>query len=197
MTLAIIQARLGSRRLPRKVLAPINGVPMVECVVRRVRAVPSIDHVVVATPIADAEAIQAVVSCDVIGVRGDPMDVLQRYACVARQLPWYDPIVRVTADCPSWAPTVGEAVLALYRQDDACEYAWNVCEGSVDGEDTEVFSRRVLLEADRTTCDAFDREHVTPAIRRSAVCRTLRTVRQGEGRKTSIDTLDELMAVSA
>ena len=106
---AIVQARLGSARLPNKVLAPIGGVPLIFHVIARARAIRGVALVVVAVPETDDALIKILDDCDVPVFMGADTDVLQRCAraavATAAQL-----VMRVTGDCPLFAPDVADAV---------------------------------------------------------------------------------------
>ena len=111
-TVAIIQARTGSSRLPGKVLLDIEGRPMLDWVVRRLARARTLDHIVVATTVEPTdEAI--VTACDALeGIelpvttfRGSEDDVLDRYHGAARTV-GAQRVVRITSDCPLIDPTV-------------------------------------------------------------------------------------------
>lgn len=171
MTLAIIQARSGSQRLPRKVMLPLVGRSVLAHVVARVRdavpnvvvAVPHDDHVLVehchwqALPYSNPAVAEA--------------DVLSRYYAVASQ--WRtDQIVRVTADCPFVDPQVLRDLIALFHRTGS-DYV-SVATGTPsypfqghrfpDGLDAEVFSLAMLRCAWANAVSAYQREHVTPFI---------------------------------
>jgi spore coat polysaccharide biosynthesis protein SpsF len=191
--LCVIQARLGSTRLPRKALELIGEHPIIRHVVRRARQIEGLSGIVVATPSrVDADEIAAVLPrvIPVVSYSGiaEP-DVLSRFAAVcAHRMP--DVVMRITADCPFLDPRIAEQVLALYHASH-CDYASNIAEGYVDGEDVEVFSRQALEEAHRMATEHSDREHVTLYIRRHLRCVTLPS--SGVGGKTSIDTMEDLL----
>lgn len=197
-TVAIIQARLGSTRLPGKALMDVGGKPLLQHVVERAWQM-RVDQVVIATgTLADAEAFEAGLS-SVPGKETilmvpraiDEMDVLGRFAQAAKETQ-ADAIVRLTGDCPLLDPYIANAVLKLYRETSGCEYASNVSRGYVDGTDVEVMSRWALDAADAHATDLFDREHVSPWIRRHAVCATMQPIM-----KTSVDTMEDLERVRA
>lgn len=190
MTLAIIQARLGSTRFPNKALADICGHSLIERVFDRVLEVDGVDHVVLAVP--EGDGWMHAWATEVPGVPAG--DVLTRFVMVATRYPDHDTIMRVTGDCPLFDPRQAEKVLALYRSTPACEYAWNVADGYTDGEDCEVFSRAALLQA-HWHAQGNDREHVTPWIRRHYVVATLPPEPRRLVRKTSIDTMADLERV--
>ena len=170
--IAIIQARMGSTRLPGKVLADIQGRPMLLRVVDRTAAARRIDQVVIATstlPSDDPIATlcrQNHVEC----FRGDESDVLRRYADAARHY-GASLITRVTSDCPLLDPTVTDRVIdAFHRSHDDDEtkvaaYASNTLKRTWPrGLDTEVFTAETLYQADRRTTEPYHRTHVTPYI---------------------------------
>src|SRR2546423_14802061 len=100
-TVLVVQARVGSSRLPGKVLRPVCGRPMLVHVLERVRACPAADEVVLATSRQPLDAVLAewAQSVGVRAVRGSEDDVAERYGEVAR-LPGADAVVPGTGDCP-------------------------------------------------------------------------------------------------
>lgn len=167
-TVCIIQARLGSTRLPAKVLLPLpTGRVVLQEVIHRCKQIKGVDEVVVACPSEDVEILSSYIpsGVDCISVSGDPNNVLHRYY-VAAQITDADHIVRVTADCPMLDPEVSAGVVHLHKMA-GCHYTSNVYPSRQwpPGFDTEVFSRGALLEAVSLSLDAYDHEHVTPAIR--------------------------------
>lgn len=187
-TLAIIQARLGSTRFPRKALAELCGLRLIDHVVERALAIRSVDDVVLAVP--EGDGWMHPLATEAIGV--EPNDVLGRFAMVAAQHPTHDTIIRITGDCPLFNPAEAERVLALYRSIPDCHYAWNVAPGYCDGEDCEVFSREALLNAHWHATEASDREHVTSWIRANYPVVTAMPQGQLHRRKTSVDTVADL-----
>ena len=168
-TVAIVQARLGSTRLPGKVLKPLGGQRVIDHVMARCRAIPSVDEVVIATTVLpEDDAVVAAAAAAGIGVfRGDSSDVLQRYAGAAR-MSSAEVVLRVTSDCPLIDPAICERVIRL-RADAGADYAANNMPRLFPhGLDCEVFTRAALEAADRTAQDPYDREHVTPWMRRTA-----------------------------
>ena len=113
--LAVVQARLGSTRLPGKALLPIAGRPMLSHVIARTLAVPGVDETVLATTVSpeDDALVQVARSVGVPAVRGSVDDVLDRFHFALRAHP-ADAIVRVTADCPLLDPGVSGLVVADY-----------------------------------------------------------------------------------
>jgi len=160
---AIIQARMGSTRLPGKVLSDIGGEPMLARVVRRVRRCASVGRTVVAATEGDADE-PIVLECGRLGVellRGSEMDVLDRFyraACYFEA----DAVVRITSDCPLVDPGVIDRVVGEFR-DWRPDYASNVLRRTYPrGLDTEVVSREALERAWREAAETYQRVHVTP-----------------------------------
>jgi spore coat polysaccharide biosynthesis protein SpsF len=160
---ALIQARLGSARLPGKVLRDIGGRTMLARVVRRVQRAAAIDNVIVVTTTEPAES-AVVEECERIGVhcfRGSELDVLDRYYQAAKQFKT-DAVVRITSDCPLIDPGVTGSVVSVFRNETP-DYASNVIERSYPrGLETEVVSMEALSRAWREARQPYEREHVTP-----------------------------------
>jgi len=165
-TVVLIQARLGSSRLPGKVLLPLAGRPVLSHVVERCRAAPGVNRVVVAT--TEDEEDDAVAACAVAcgaGVSlGSADDVLGRFAAAATAFP-AERYVRITADCPLADPAVIGAVLDAHIEGGR-DYAYNdVPAGFPRGYDVEVVRGEVLAWLAASCHDGASREHVTPYLR--------------------------------
>lgn len=164
-TIVVLQARLGSTRLPRKVLADLCGKPLLRRVIDRARAIPGIDEVVLATTElpADRQLVSLARQWNVPVYAGSPEDVLDRYYKTLRRFP-AETIVRVTADCPLLDPSISGAVLSRFREGDV-DYATNTNPPTYpDGLDTEVFAFATLERAWKEARLQSEREHVTPYI---------------------------------
>jgi spore coat polysaccharide biosynthesis protein SpsF len=180
-TVIIIQARMGSTRLPGKILKELAGEPMLARVVNRARRTAA-DMVVVATTTEPADRAVA----ELCAARGWPCyagsrdDVLDRYYHAARQSA-ADVVVRLTADCPFIDPGVVDQVIEAFRQGDTVDYASNVLPPRTfpRGLDTEVFSFAALARAWREDADPAWREHVTPFLYRHPERFRLRRVAAG------------------
>ena len=162
-TVAIIQARMGSSRLPGKVLMPIGRRSMLAEVVAAAAAARSIDQVVVATtdePLDEQVAGEAAAAG--AGVfRGDTHDVLRRYLGAARAF-HADVVVRVTADCPLLDPEVIDAVVGALLDGEPADYVSNTHVRSFPrGLDVEAMHRDVLARLARLARSPAAREHVT------------------------------------
>lgn len=171
---AIVQARMGSSRLPGKTMMDLSGTPLVGRLIRQLAGARSIDEVVIATSTAPSDDVIAefATQCNVRVVRGSEDDVLSRYVLGA-ELARADVIVRLTADCPLHSPdTVDEVVAAFLRA--GVDYASNTNPYTrPDGQDVEVFTRQLLEHAAVAAAQRFDREHVTPWMRRTPEARRL------------------------
>jgi spore coat polysaccharide biosynthesis protein SpsF (cytidylyltransferase family) len=173
-TVALIQARTGSTRLPGKVLAELGGQPLLSLVIERTLAAPGLDAVAVATSdLRRDDAVAALAERSGVGVvRGSEQDVLDRFRAGARQL-GAELVVRVTADCPLVDPELIGRLLA-FREREGLDYA-AIPTGGIpgvrcfpDGLDTEVFTADALDIAWREATSAPDREHVSLLIKRDA-----------------------------
>lgn len=164
---AIIQARMGSTRLPGKILKKVNGKTLLEYQLERVQWSKLIDEIVVAT--TEKEQDNAIVKlCNQHGVQvycGSENDVLSRYYEAAVQFK-ADVVVRLTSDCPLIDPKVIDEVIQFYlKQSEEIDYVSNALERTFPrGLDTEVFSFDVLQKTYERASLERDREHVTAYI---------------------------------
>lgn len=170
-TVVIIQARMGSSRLPGKVLTDICGQPMLGRVISRARQAQLPDDVVVATSSepCDDELAAAAKRFGWRCIRGSHLDVLDRYYQAALQLK-PDIVVRVTADCPVIDPgIIDEVVAAVMCQESAVDYASNTLEPRTfpRGLDVEALTFETLKTMWRDAKEPSCREHVTPWVYRN------------------------------
>ena len=162
-TVGIIQARMGSTRLPGKVLYPLAGRPALWHVVTRLRECKNIDDIVLATT-TNSEDDQIEAWCadhDVACFRGSAQDVLDRYYQAAKQF-HASHIVRITADCPLIDPAIVDEVVQEFRN--GHYHIYGLGGEFPDGLDCEAFTFPALEAAWRLACRASDREHVTPFL---------------------------------
>jgi spore coat polysaccharide biosynthesis protein SpsF len=167
---AIIQARMGSTRLPGKVLRPLCSKTILAHVIDRVRASQALDQIVVAT--TDRSADDAIAAlAPTLGValfRGSEDDVLSRYyfaALVAKA----DTVVRITADCPLFDGALLRAMIEEYaaqrRRGERLDYLSNTLTRTYPrGLDAEIVDFGALHRAQAEATQPFEREHVTPYI---------------------------------
>ncbi len=165
-TVAIVQARMGSTRLPGKVRHDLCGDTMLARTVQRLRTASSLAHVVIATTtnpeddvlVREAKRLGAQV------FRGSSHDVLDRY-CGAARASFADAIVRVTSDCPLIEAGVVDRVVA--KLTGPIDYASNThdVQSFPRGLDCEVFHRDTLERMARMATSKAAREHVTVFVR--------------------------------
>lgn len=167
MILAIIQARMGSTRLPGKTLMKVGNDTLLGYELKRVRLAKRLDHIVVATTTNKEDDVIAVL-CQELGVdcfRGLVDDVLDRYYQCSLKYLGYKTIVRITGDCPLIDPAVIDAVIEKFLREEL-DYASNILEETFpDGMDVEVFKKEALEKAARNAKQKSEREHVTLYIR--------------------------------
>ncbi|MFC4451586.1 cytidylyltransferase domain-containing protein [Halorussus aquaticus] len=167
-TVAIVQARMGSTRLPEKVLADIGDEPMLWHVHERARSASLVDDVVVATS-TESQDDAVAEFCEERGItynRGSEEDVLDRYYETATDTD-ADVVVRITGDCPFLSPPVLDRVVRTYENGEA-DYVTNTLEYThPDGLDVEVFGYEALERAWNEADDPAEREHVTYYLRES------------------------------
>ena len=162
-TVAVIQARMGSTRLPHKVLMDLGGETVLARVIRRLSRSRMVSELIVAT--SDSPGDDAIVrECERLGVscfRGSEHDVLDRYYQAARAAV-AESVARITSDCPLIdAELVDDTVRAFVEQQ--ADYASNVFPRTYPlGLDAEVFTVAALDRAWRQSHEPHQREHVTP-----------------------------------
>ena len=166
-TVAIVQARMTSTRLPGKVLAPLAGEPMILRQLDRLSRASRIDAIVVATSTDPSDdALTAVLMDSGYRVhRGSLDDVLARFIGAAEEAN-ADVVVRITADCPLLSPTVVDQVIEQFEESGA-DYASNTLDPTYpDGLDVEVIRATALRTLQGTDLDTDEHEHVTLGIYR-------------------------------
>jgi spore coat polysaccharide biosynthesis protein SpsF len=166
--LAVIQARMGSLRLPNKVLLPLAGKSVIEHVVERVRRCKLIDEVIVATSI-DSNNLSLIKLCSENGIRifiGSENDVLDRFYQLAKLIK-PEHIVRITADCPLIDPSVISKVVSTHLNTGADYTSNTMIPTYPDGLDLSIFNYKALKESWKKSKLLSEREHVTPYIRKN------------------------------
>lgn len=158
----IIQARMGSSRLPGKTLETLGAATVLDWVVTRSRLADRVDEIIVATsddPIDDPIG-HFCESREITCIRGDSLDVLERYQVALLQTTANE-IVRITADCPLLDPGIVDLAIAT-RRDHDLDYVSTSLDGRYPrGLDVEVVRRSVLETAASEATDPDEREHVT------------------------------------
>lgn len=164
--IAGIQARMGSSRLPGKMMMPLQGVPVIGHVIDRVRSVRNIDEVFLLTGLdkRNLPLVEFAASREVCVYAGSEDDVLDRYYQVLR-ITGAEHIVRITGDCPLIDPLIIEQVIDRHRKEGA-DYTTNTLEPTYpDGLDVEVFGGHAIEYAWKHSQKKSEREHVGPFIR--------------------------------
>ncbi|AFG37734.1 cytidylyltransferase domain-containing protein [Spirochaeta africana] len=160
MTGILLQARIDSQRLPRKILLPIAGKPLLQHAMENLLAVPA-DVYAVVTDEASLPELQPLCGrCGFQVIAGHPTDVLARYHRAAEQL-GLDTVVRATGDNPLVSPEIADASLQLARQT-AADYAGLL--HPPYGTAVEVLRADALARAYRDAASSGEREHVTAYI---------------------------------
>lgn len=163
----VVQARMGSSRLPGKVLLPVGGEPLLAAMLHRVRSATIPFELVVATTWdgSDDPVAELCARLDVGCYRGHPTDLLDRHLSAARS-ERAEAVVKIPSDCPLIDPAIIDRVLS-YFLDHAAEYDYvsNLHPATYpDGNDVEVLHTEVLEVAHREAHRGLEREHTTPFI---------------------------------
>lgn len=164
---AIIQARMGSTRLPGKVMKEVLGKPLLEYQIERIKKSRLIHTLIVGTTIRETE--QPIVDlCERLAVncfRGSEENVLERFFKAAKKFE-AQVVVRLTSDCPLIDPVIIDQVIEEYLSNrNLYDYFSNTIERTYPrGFDVEVFSMEALEQSYLETNDADDCEHVTPYL---------------------------------
>jgi spore coat polysaccharide biosynthesis protein SpsF len=188
----IVQARVGSSRLPGKVLLPLNGHTVIGEVLTRCGRIAGVDEVVCAVPRGDANLIEEASKYATV-YEGSEHDVLARYVGAALEHD-ADIVMRITGDCPLISPALCGSILGALEDADYCS---NVCPRTFPkGFDCEVFTTSLLLEA-HANATGEDREHVTPWMQQHAANKVnYLSPWQLDGRLT-LDTEDDYKVICA
>ncbi|MBA3696901.1 MAG: aminotransferase class III-fold pyridoxal phosphate-dependent enzyme [Methylotenera sp.] len=170
---AIVQARMGSTRLPNKVMRNINDTPMIAFLLERLSQSKKIDQIILATsndprnePLA--EFVRGLGYAVYLGSENDVLDRYYNAALTCQS----DTVIRITGDCPLIDPELVDQMIIAYQQE-GVDYMANVSPATYpDGLDTEVFSFEALKTAWQKAQLPSEREHVTPFIRESGNFKT-------------------------
>ena len=164
-TLLIIQARTSSRRLPGKVLIPVNGKPILEWQTLRVLQTASIDQVVMATSVESSDdEVEAIANrCGISAVRGSLENVFSRFIKVVDR---YKPkvVIRITGDCPLYMPTLCEIMMNDFEKSNVDYLSNTLMPTYPDGCDIEIFSSSAMRELEQMHLTSSELEHVTLGI---------------------------------
>ncbi len=167
-TVAIVQARMGSTRLPNKVMRRIGGVPMIELLLARLARSTELDQIIVATSTdpRNQVLVEHVLGLGYACEQGSENDVLDRFI-KAGTAHGADIVVRITGDCPLVDPALVDACVSEFRLT-GVDYFNNTTPPTYpDGLDIEVIRMAALVRAAQESDSAYDHEHVTPYVRES------------------------------
>jgi spore coat polysaccharide biosynthesis protein SpsF len=202
-TIATIEARMNSSRLPGKVMLPILGKPALQLLVERLRRAKSLDGIVIATTTHPADAVIERLAAK-LGVgcfRGGEEDVLER-VLLSAQSAQADVIVEITGDCPMLDPEMVDAVVESHRTG-KYDYVSNVIGRPLPlGLSVQAFATAVLAEVAQLTQDPADREHVSLYIYEHPERYRLHTVIMEEAEKhndirVTLDTAEDYALIEA
>lgn len=171
--IAVVQARMGSTRLPNKVMRPIDGMPMISILLARLARSALLNGIVVATSEdpANRPLINHVKAVGFACFAGSENNVLDRVVGAARSQK-ADIIVRITADCPLTDPVMVDDCIRKFQIEGVDYLSNSVPPTFPDGLDVEIMSIGALEHARRETDCQYDREHVTPYLRRPGKFKT-------------------------
>ncbi len=168
-TVLVTQARMGSTRLPGKVLLEVNKTPLLKIHLDRLNKSKNVDKIIVATTDNSVDDLIEKLSTEwgYEVFRGSENDVLDRFYNAVKNLnpEW---VVRVTSDCPLIDPLLVDKVIEV-TQANSMDYGSNVIDETFpDGQDVEVCKFTALEMAWREAKRDSEREHVTPYIRNNS-----------------------------
>jgi spore coat polysaccharide biosynthesis protein SpsF len=187
----IVQARMGSTRLPGKVLMEINGKPMLDHMIKRLQVTGLPIVVVTSCEKRDEPIVSWCIRNGVNYFLGSELDVLKRYFdCAINNK--FTTIIRVTADCPLIDPF---QLLRCFYTYEKCGYDFVTNRGPntryPDGIDVEIFSRKLLWEAHTNAYNPLDREHVTPWMLRHTSILELPCLEDYSSYRYTVDTKED------
>ena len=170
---AVVQARMGSTRLPNKVMKPICGIPMIELLLNRLARSKEVDQIIVATSV-DSRNMPLVEHVRMLGFaceQGSENDVLDRYVQAAKKHQ-ADVVVRITGDCPIVDSDLVDEAIRQFKTANVDYFTNAIPPTYPDGLDIEVCTFKALEQANQDTTDPFDREHVMPYLRKPGKFKT-------------------------
>lgn len=169
-TVAIIQARMGSTRLPGKVMKKLCDRTVLSHVINRVKTCHLIDQIVIATTTLPHNdyIVKEAKQCGVNWFRGSETNVLERYYLTAKEYQ-ADTIMRIASDCPLLDVEILDDLLSYFQEENnmglGIDYLSNTLRRSFPiGLDAEVFTYNALEIAYNYATKDYEKEHVTPYI---------------------------------
>jgi len=163
---AVIQARMGSTRLPQKAIKKILGKTLIEWAKYRLQFCETVDQIVLSTADTEENDILEEYAKE-IGLeyyRGSEMDLVSRLYETAKKFS-ADAIVRITGDCPFVDPKIVDSLVKKYLEDQSIDYVCNILPPTYpDGMDIEIISLTALERLDKEVEDKLYREWITTTI---------------------------------
>lgn len=195
----IIQARMGSSRLPKKVMLTIGGRPILEIMLERLSRFKS--NIIIATTNDGSES-PIVNLCSKLGVKcfqGPEQDVLLRYTQAALHFGAKpnDVIVRCTSDCPLIDSDITEKTIAYFLASNSNFVAAGPHSGFPNGFDTEVFNLEELIDANNNAVSAIQREHLTQYIIKKNGIDSLYSEVDNSDLRLTLDEVDDLKLIES
>jgi spore coat polysaccharide biosynthesis protein SpsF len=164
-TLAILQARMSSSRLPGKVMMEINGKPMIYWQIQRILEAETVNELVIATSIdsTDDSLANFLEDNSVKFHRGSLDNVLSRFTEVANKYP-HDALIRLTGDCPLVMPRLIDLMVDKYYEQDVDYLSNTLTPTFPDGLDIEIVRSGVLEKLSTFELESKEFEHVTYGV---------------------------------
>ena len=195
-TVAILQARMSSSRLPGKVMMPINGVPMIYRQIERIKQATTISELIVATSTdpSDDILVEYLRTKGVRVFRGSLEDVLSRFLEIEIELQ-PTTIIRLTGDCPLVMPELIDKMVIRFHEANV-DYLSNTLEPTYpDGLDIEIIKASAMRKLSRIELSEAEKEHVTLGIYRRPSVFTLENFRSDidlNQNRWTVDYLEDL-----
>jgi len=195
----IVQARLGSSRLPGKVLMEIDGKnSILYYVIKQLQQCTLLNEIIIATSILkeDDKIAEFVKKMGIPCFRGNSHDVLDRYYQCAKKFNLAN-IVRITADCPLIDPTLVDQVIEEFFSNH-CDYATNSLPKTFpQGTETEIFSFKALERSWKNAKKPSEREHVTPYIKNNKIFKKviIKSSKDLSDFRWTVDRIEDLIFV--
>ena len=164
--LAVIQARMGSSRLPGKVLMDLNGEPTILRIIDRLKKALTVDEIIVATSLdeSDNELFELLHRKEIECFRGSLEDVLSRFIGALASSD-AEIVIRITADCPLVMPKLVDQMVKDFLVSDLDYLSNTITPTFPDGLDVEIFTKEALMRLNGLSLSSQEREHVTLGIR--------------------------------
>ncbi len=164
---AIVEARMGSSRLPGKVMMKIKNVPMISLLVDRLKQVKKINKIVVATTVSknDDYFCKYLKKNKINFFRGSENNVMKRVIDASKNFKIKN-IVQITGDCPLIDPEIVSQTLNTFEKNNFDFVSNSTYRSYPDGMDVCIFSSRNLSKSYKLTNSKFDHEHVSLFMKR-------------------------------